>query len=96
MRVRPVERAASAWPDSSLAALLEAGLADAMARGLIADAMMATSETHSKALRKLRDAAHGGSISAEHGVGHGRSPRSNSKTLGFLSGRQENYSQASR
>jgi FAD/FMN-containing dehydrogenase len=56
--------------DASLAAMLEAGLGDAMAQGLIADAMMAANETHAKSLWKLREGISQAQVRAGKAVKH--------------------------
>ncbi len=56
--------------DGALAAMLEAGLAEAMAQGLIADAALAANETHAKSLWKLREGISQAQVRAGQAVKH--------------------------
>jgi FAD/FMN-containing dehydrogenase len=56
--------------DGTLAAMLEAGLDEAMTQGLAADAAMAANETQAKALWKLREGISQAQVRAGHAVKH--------------------------
>lgn len=56
--------------DSTLATLLETALGDAMATGLVADAILATSETQAKAFWKLREGISQAQVRAGKAVKH--------------------------